>query len=260
MTAEFLASYCPTVYGPVKSRRHGRSLGINLGVPNRKVCTWGCVYCQCGMGERGEIADAKRPALFEISSEVREYLQESSEPMDSITVAGNSEPGTHPDFLPIVKELLAIRESLGGQWTINCLSNGSELDRTDVVRACRELDEAWIKMDCALDDLFQRLNRPMSRVGKVADHIARITKLGDKIRIQTLLWDCQTDPSLTNATPENLAALLEAYCKIRPRQIHLTTVSRTPALPMLTPVAPAVLESFAKQVQERGLAIEVFGA
>jgi wyosine [tRNA(Phe)-imidazoG37] synthetase (radical SAM superfamily) len=86
---------CPTIYGPVTSRRHGRSLGINLGNPIYKICTWGCVYCQCGVGERRAFsAGDGLPSVDEVLTDLTEALirlQADGQKLDSVTFAGNTE-------------------------------------------------------------------------------------------------------------------------------------------------------------------------
>ncbi len=251
------ASFCPLIYGPVLSRRHGRSLGINLGIPNQKVCTWGCIYCQCGMGERREIKPSERNvSAREIVSLIGITLKEDPK-IDSITFAGNSEPTAHPDFFEIIQGILSLRKELQGEWIINCLTNGSELDRSQVIEACALLDDIWVKLDCGIDDLFQRFNRPLSRIGGLRGHVGRIKKLKD-ISIQTLVWRSDESPKLSNWTNENKRALLKLYSDLKPRKIHLTTIARDPAVSKLKAVPKTELLEFADQVKKLGLALEVF--
>lgn len=257
MNPGFSQDYCPTIYGPVQSRRHGSSLGINLGIANKKICSWGCIYCQCGMGERRAIrSDEVVPSAKDILELVRDKLNEGVE-FDSITFAGNSEPTAHPEFYSIVKELLLLRKQASQSWILNCLSNGSELDKNEVVRACDLLDETWIKLDCALDELFLRHNRPIPKVGGVSNHIGRIERL-HRIFIQTLVWRCPSNPQVSNWTEKNQNALLGLYCRLRPEKIHLTTTARAPAIPGILPVQEKELVEFSSKITQLGLRVEVF--
>ena len=249
--------YCPTIYGPVESRRHGLSLGINLGLVDQKVCTWGCLYCQCGMGQRREFESSEsRPTANEVLKLLELKLQTLSK-LDSITFAGNTEPTTHPEFGTIVEGALNLRERYHPKCIVNILSNGSELESEGVVAACNKLDESWIKLDCALDGLFLKLNRPLEKVGSTAKHVERVQQL-NKIYIQTILWQCDDKPELANASPENLKALLEAYKKIRPIKIHVTTIARKPAVEKLGPVTEALLASFVSTLRDHGFTTEYF--
>lgn len=247
---------CPAVYGPVHSRRHGLSLGINLGASEKKVCTWGCVYCQCGFGARDVPREDEIPSAAAVIASLRESLGTGTRP-DSVTFAGNSEPTAHPEFLEIVRQARKLKYAMRATWALNVLSNGSELDKNAVVAACDLLDEAWIKLDCATDELFRRLNRPVFRVGSVHEHVARIKRLKEP-RIQTLLWRSQAHPQTSNFSEENLHALLNAYSEIRPVEIHLTTVKRETALAGLQPVSAGDLDAFAARIRELGLKVNLF--
>ncbi len=251
------AAFCPIIYGPVQSRRHGRSLGVNLGIPHQKICTWGCIYCQCGMGERREIKPTERTVSAEEIISLIEIALKRDPKIDSITFAGNTEPTAHPGFLEIIQSVLKLRRDLQGQWIINCLTNGSELDRPKVLEACALLDDTWTKLDCGIDDLFQRLNRPLSRIGGIRGHVERIKKL-KAISIQTLVWRSDENPQLSNWTNGNRNALLEIYSELKPRKIHLTTIARNPAVPTLKAVPKSELLEFSAQVKGHGLALEVF--
>ena len=251
------SSFCPTIYGPVQSRRHGRSLGINLGVPYKKVCTWGCLYCQCGMGERRDLDPKERLlGLNDILPLIREAIDHGPG-FDSITFAGNSEPTAHPDFLTIVKAVLKLRLDFCGKWIVNCLSNGSELDHKSVLQACSLLDETWVKLDCGQEELFQKLNRPLSRIGSIFQHVDRMKNL-EKLSVQTLVWSSPERPKFSNWTKENQEALLKIYGELKPKNIHLTTLARNPAVPHLKPVSKRDLLEFSNRIQQLGLQVEVF--
>lgn len=258
MSIQFQPSpICTTVYGPVLSRRHGISLGINLGAPEQKTCTWGCISCQCGFGKRQDHTDRLGlPSVQTVISQVEASLKTLSK-VDSVTLAGNSEPSAHPDFLEIVRALIDLRTTSRGNWILNCLSNGSEIDRPDVRLAYDLLDEAWIKLDCATDALFTRLNRPIARVGSYAEHLSRIKKL-NRIHIQTVLWCCEQNPTLANWTAENRKELIKALNFLKPNRVHVTTVARSPAIKTLRPVPSRELQAFGKTLVRHGHLAEVF--
>ena len=254
-----LRDFCPTVYGPVRSRRHGFSLGINLGDAEKKACTWSCVYCQCGFGHRvGEISGLRIPARHEVLKGVREALKAHPD-LDSVTMAGNTEPTSHPEFAEIVQDVLDLRRQTAGKWTFNVLSNGSELDpgNTALIAACDSLDEVWIKLDCAEEDLFRRLNRPIARIGGIHQHLVRI-RLLQAPRIQTLLWGAEERPNLASWTEGNRKALLAAYKQVAPVQIFITTIQREPAMSGLLPVPATELEEFGEQVRAAGFNVKIF--
>ena len=247
---------CPTVYGPKKSRRQGLSLGINLGDPDMKCCTWSCVYCQCGFGRKAD-GSGRYPSRNDIVRVLVHELNRHAK-LDSVTIAGNSEPGTYPEFLELVKDVIAVRKKMSGNWIFNCLTNGSELDNERVRQACELLDEAWVKIDCATDQLLLKVNRPLARIGGIKGHLDRVKKL-QSIRIQTLLWrDTDQTRRLGNDTEDNFVALLDAFKFLQPKQIHLTTIQREPATKGLEPLCLAELNKFADRVRLSGLEIAVY--
>ena len=102
--------YPGPVFGPVRSRRLGKSLGVNLSPADGKICSFDCIYCECGLN------DERRPKLKMPSREaVREALEarliamsEADDLPEAITYSGNGEPTSHPDFLNIVRDTLAL--------------------------------------------------------------------------------------------------------------------------------------------------------
>lgn len=250
---------CPAVYGPVQSRRHGKSLGVNLGNADQKICTWGCIYCQCGFGKREELLDVSlRPTLKQISQEIKSAVMKHND-LDSITFAGNSEPTSHPEFFSIVREVQKIKYATRGKWIINVLSNGSELHREDVIRGCDLMDEAWIKLDCADEDLFRRLNRPLARIGSVTSHVLNIKKL-KKPLIQTLFWAAPERPEISNWTEENKKQILKIYSEIMPKKVHIATLSRNPATTELKPLSESELNAFSQEVRKLNIECQVFSS
>jgi wyosine [tRNA(Phe)-imidazoG37] synthetase (radical SAM superfamily) len=248
---------CPSIYGPMKSRRQGYSLGINLGDTEMKCCTFSCVYCQAGYGRKMD-GVPRFPELTDVLRALAKALEEHRNKLDSVTMAGNSEPTAYPKFKELVDAILEMKRSSKSRWIFNCLSNGSELDRAEVREACDRLDEAWIKIDCGTDALFGKLSRPLARIGTVADHVARIAKLRTP-RIQTLLWhDSEKERGLTNYTPENLEALLKAYEKIKPHTVHITTVQRATATAGLMPATREELSAFAERARKVAENVLVF--
>ena len=165
---------CPIIYGPIFSRRHGVSLGVNLGDPKIKVCSWNCIYCQFGVGKTSKVV-SNFPSRNDVIEELKSALNYHSN-INAVTLAGNSEPTEHPKFQDIVGDILELQHA-SHSWILNCLSNGSNLDDDVICDACNKLDEVWIKLDCATNLLFKRLNRPLSIIGTVEDHLKRLEKL-----------------------------------------------------------------------------------
>ena len=249
---EVLAS----IYGPVQSRRHGLSLGINVGLTEHKVCTWSCLYCQCGFGERRDYtAEETRISADDLLLKVRAAAIGNSE-LAAVTLAGNTEPGTYPEILPFLKGLKRLKLASRSRWKIIVLSNGSELDRDEVVQAFSNADEVWFKLDTGTEEQFHILNRPLPKVGQLRDHLNRLKKIPN-LRIQTMIWENDKEPKRSNANEENFLGLLACYAELNPIQVNLTTVARDPALPGVIPVSNEVLQAFAERIRKQNITTEV---
>ena len=126
--------YESPVFGPVKSRRLGVSLGINLMPANAKICTFDCIYCECGRNaerrsstrrpEREEVKDALEKSL-------RQMLRDGVEP-NVLTFAGNGEPTAHPCFAAIIDDTIELRNRYFPNAKISVLSNATRLNNDDV--------------------------------------------------------------------------------------------------------------------------------
>ena len=154
--------YPSPIFGPVHSRRLGVSLGINLMPADGKICTFDCIYCECGFN-----AD-RRPALPRPTrSEVREALTRRLEQMrregpapDVLTFAGNGEPTAHPEFAAIVDDVIALRDRFFPSARISVLSNATRAHLPEVKKALLRVDNNILKLDTVDPDYIRRVNRP----------------------------------------------------------------------------------------------------
>jgi sulfatase maturation enzyme AslB (radical SAM superfamily) len=161
------------VYGPVRSRRLGRSLGINLTPAHLKLCSFNCSYCQYGWSEHSR--RAAEPAFEHwpsaatvakaVAAAVRALLAQGDR-IDRLTLAGHGEPTMHPKFKEVVAALRKLRDELVPGVPIAVLSNASTLDRADVREALAEIDERYMKLDAgdlALGQWISPLHRAVDR-------------------------------------------------------------------------------------------------
>ena len=170
--------YPGPVFGPVRSRRLGKSLGVNLSPADGKICSFDCIYCECGLN------DERRPKLKMPSREaVREALEarliamsEADDLPEAITYSGNGEPTSHPDFLNIVRDTLALRDKYCPQAKVCLLTNATHLNRDDVFEAVRLIDRPCLKLDTVDADYIRLVDRPNARYD-VKEVIERIKAL-----------------------------------------------------------------------------------
>ena len=155
--------YPAPIYGPVHSRRMGISLGINLMPRDGKVCTFDCVYCECGFN-KDRVAHSKRPTRQEVQRalELRlEQMHMEGEVPDVLTFAGNGEPTTHPDFLGIIEDTIALRNRFCPKAKVSVLSNASFAARPNIRKALMLVDNNILKLDTINLEYIQLVDRPL---------------------------------------------------------------------------------------------------
>jgi len=253
MRDELLPLQKGIVYGPVKSRRLGNSLGVNLSPGEIKLCSLNCSYCQyswTGMLVRdvssglGNILPAADIVVKEISRALR-HAAEIGDKVDSITFSGNGEPTLHPNFPEIVDAVVALRDSTVPGARVVCLSNSTTLGDPKVIAALKKIDEPVMKLDTGDEEFFKRLNRPAAEV-HFPDILKGLEKLDGKLTIQSLF----VGGAVNNATPEALASYIYALTRIRPRAIQIYTLDRVPADRRLKALAKNELEAIKELVEK----------
>lgn len=214
-----------TVFGPIHSRRLGSSLGVNLSPRDGKICSFDCLYCEAGFNAQGPGTTG-----FPSREEVRELLEaklrslrEDEKPLDVITFSGNGEPTLHPEFAGIIDDTLALRDRYFPQVKVSVLSNSTQLHRPDVVEALRRVDNNILKIDSAVEETMRRLDRPGSVGFTVEKLIPQLAQFGDQGVIQTMFV---RGDGVDNTTPAEIEALLDAYRRIRPREIMIYSIDR----------------------------------
>ena len=238
------------VYGPVKSRRLGRSLGVNLAPGRVKACNFNCVYCQYGWTALpGRVP---WPDAAAVINAVDTALATDSA-VDYITVAGNGEPTLHPAFARIVDGLAAVRARRAPRARLAVLSNGSTLNRRDVVHAMMQLDERHMKLDAGDATTLLRMNACPVSLGRL---IADLRDMGNIVLQSMFVKD--VNGSVDNTTPAALAAWLDAVREIRPDAVHVYSLDRKPPMGSLRKVEPTELLAIAARVTALGIEAQVF--
>ncbi len=237
------------VYGPVRSRRLGRSLGVNLSPAGRKTCNFNCAYCQYGWTDFP--ASRAFPAADEVIEAVDRALAADGA-VDAITVAGNGEPTLHPAFAPITHGLSEVRARRAPGARLALLSNGSTLHRLDVVYSLSQFDTRCMKLDAGDATTFRRINAPGIPLGRLIGDLGRVANL----TLQSMFVR-DSEGVVDNTTPRAVEAWLEAVVRIRPQSVDLYSIARGTARDTLLPVPAAFLEGVAGRVRNLGIAARV---
>jgi wyosine [tRNA(Phe)-imidazoG37] synthetase (radical SAM superfamily) len=239
------------VYGPVVSRRLGRTLGVNLAPAGRKACNFECAYCRSAWTELPTRREWPDPAA--VIGAVAHALEGCGE-IDAITVAGNGEPTLHPAFASIAEGLFHARERFAPTAKLALVSNGSTLNRLEVVNALGRFDTRCMKLDAGDATTFRLMNGPQIPLGRL---IADLRNVG-RLRLQsTFVHDAKG--LVDNTTPGAVDAWLEAVKRIRPEAVDIGTLDRMPARESsLQRVPPGLLEEIAARVRALAVPARVF--
>ena len=164
------------IFGPVKSRRLGVSLGINLLPIDYKYCTFNCVYCECGWNEEHKTNHSPLPKREEIAlllTQKLEQLQNDGVVPDNITFAGNGEPTIHPDFAEIVNDTILLRDKFFPKASTTVLSNASLVHKPKIFNALLKVDNNILKLDAGSEVQFQRINLSNAKTS-LAQHVENL--------------------------------------------------------------------------------------
>jgi wyosine [tRNA(Phe)-imidazoG37] synthetase (radical SAM superfamily) len=238
------------VYGPVQSRRLGRSLGVNLAPGAFKACNFNCAYCQYGWTALPSRIAWPDPAVV-VSAVEAALIADPN--VDHVTLAGNGEPTMHPAFARIVDGLLGVRTERAPKARLAVLSNGSTLNRMDVIHALSTLDERHMKLDAGDATTLLRMNACPVSLGRLITDLKGL----DGIVLQSMFVH-DVNGSVDNTTPSAVAAWLDAVQQIKPDAVHLYSLDRKPAMASLRRVDGPELDAIAMRVATLGIKAEVF--
>lgn len=253
------ALYPTIIYGPVRSRRLGISLGVNLLPLTSKVCTFDCIYCECGWN-----SDNSGSRRFNDRQQVASALQSALEAMaaegqlpDVITFAGNGEPTMHPDFEQIIEDTIALRDKYAPQAKISVLSNATQLHREDVVRALKRVDNNILKIDSLDESVARLINKPNCNYS-VARVVEQLKAFNGEFILQTMLLKGEYEGvKFDNTTEEQIALWLEAVKELSPRSVMVYSIARDTPCKTLQCVEREQLEAVAQRVRAAGIECSV---
>jgi wyosine [tRNA(Phe)-imidazoG37] synthetase (radical SAM superfamily) len=251
------------IFGPVKSRRLGLSLGINLLPTKTKICNFNCIYCECGWTHNIEKAISHLPGRREVFEALDLKLSEmkaKSQSPDVITFAGNGEPTLHPDFPGIIDDSIVLRDEYFPEAKIAVLSNSTTISKPLVKAALLKVDMNILKLDSAFDSTVKVLNQPRISI-KTEDLIKNLIQFRGKLIIQTLfLRGMYNGIVIDNTTPDELSAWIKAIERIKPSEVMIYTILRdTPDIAQLNKVPLKELMEIAALVEKLGIKTKVSG-
>lgn len=250
------------IFGPVKSRRLGVSLGVNLLPTDSKVCSFDCIYCECGWTPKKRERKAILPTRADVRQKMEEKLAEmvaENELPDVITFAGNGEPTLHPEFEGIIEDTIELRNRYTPKARIAVLSNATMLHKPDVVKALLKVDDNIQKLDSAFKETIQQIDCPASNF-KLNEVVKSLKAFKGKVIIQTLFLKGKfRDQIVDNTTEKELTAWMGLLAEIRPSQVMIYTIDRDTAAAGLKKVKIEDLQKIAERVRDIGFEVQVSG-
>lgn len=246
--------YTSPIFGPIHSRRLGISLGINLMPADGKICTFDCIYCECGRNA-GHRPFSRRPSRDEVrqalESRLIEMKEQGPEP-NVLTFAGNGEPTAHPDFPAIVDDVLTLRDRYFPKAEVSVLSNGTRIFDDSVFAALLRLDNNIQKLDTVSPDYIGLIDCPVGQydVEKVID---RLCEFKGRVMIQTMfLTGTSGGRDMDNTSDLYVNPWLEALQRIRPYKVFIYTIARETPVPTLAKAPSSVLDGIAGRLRALG--------
>ena len=216
------------VFGPVHSRRLGVSLGINLLPADGKVCSFDCIYCECGYNR-----DFKTKSKLPTREEVRMVLEEKLKDMqvngpapDVFTFAGNGEPTIHPHFAEIIDDTLALRDKYFPKAKVSVLSNAAHINRQAVFEALNKVDNNILKLDTVDEAYIRLVDRPVAKYS-LPEVIKHLKAYNGNCIIQTMfLKGTYEGKNVDNTSDTYVLPWIEVIKEIAPRQVMIYTIER----------------------------------
>lgn len=248
------------VYGPIHSRRLGVSLGMNLMPVDGKLCSFNCIYCECGLNRpfphpvlpsRDQVREALAARL--------QQLQAEQVTPDVITFSGNGEPTMHPEFEGIIADTCALRDRYCPKAKVSVLSNSTQLSREDVVRALRRCDNRILKLDSGITATMRAIDDPVNAALTVEDIIARLQVFEGDFTLQTcfLRGTLPDGQVVDNTTDEELEAWYKAVRVLQPKQVMIYVIDRATPVRTLEKISREQMEAIAAPLIAEGISVQI---
>lgn len=242
------------VYGPIRSRRLGVSLGVNLMPTDAKLCSFDCVYCECGWNQ--PVLHPQLPTRQQVRDSLNTKLSTLNTNLDVITFSGNGEPTMHPDFLGIIQDTCALRDQYCPNAKVSVLSNSTQLGRVEVVQALKLCDNRILKLDSAIDATMRLIDKPVNPHLTVAQVMEWLQKFDGDFTLQTcFLRGDYHGQVIDNTTSEELAAWYQAVEILHPKQVMIYVIDRATPLQTLEKIPAEQMQAIAKPLLDKGIEV-----
>ncbi len=248
--------YPSPIYGPIHSRRLGISLGINLMPADGKVCTFDCIYCECGYN-KDRRPTLPRPTREEVARKLEAKLVEMQRDglkPDVLTFAGNGEPTGHPHFPEIIEDTIRLRDQYCPQAQVSVLSNSTFIYKSAVRDALMKVDNNILKLDTVDPAYINKVDRPVNPAYDVKEIIDHLKSFHGHVIIQTMFMKGTMDGEDVDDTGEEFVGpWLEAVREITPMEVMIYTIDRETPDHDLQKASPEQLNAIRDRVIAMGI-------
>lgn len=248
------------IFGPVKSRRLGVSLGINLLPVDGKLCSFDCIYCECGLNAQGRgsgVIPSREDVRTALDKKLSEMKAENA-PLDVLTFAGNGEPTIHPQFPEIIDDTIELRNKYFPEAKVAVLSNASMIHKPAVFDALLKVDNNIQKLDSVNDDYIRCVDRPQNLSFTSEKLIENLQKFNGHVIIQTMfIKGTYEGKSIDNTTAGHVNGLIDALRKIKPQSVMIYTIARETPVSSIEKVSLDELNAIAKKMKDAGFEVQV---
>lgn len=249
------------IFGPIRSRRLGLSLGVNLLPIDAKICSFNCIYCECGFNTTmHEFSFPTRNEVKQILDSKLSSMIEANEIPDVITFAGNGEPTLHPDFEGIIDDTLELRDKWCPGAKVSVLSNSTRIHKPHIFSALKKVDNNILKFDSAIDETMKLMDQPVGKHITVAWLIDELKRFEGRLIIQTMFLRGEyLGRKIDNTTSEEVEAWLNALRQINPAQVMIYSLDRDTPVQNLQKVQSDELKAIATRAEALSFKVSVAG-
>ena len=251
--------YPSPIFGPVHSRRLGLSLGINLLSADGKVCSFDCIYCECGFNgahRPKQPLPTREEVAVGLEAKLQQMTLEGRLP-DVLTFAGNGEPTCHPHFAEIIDDTISLRDKYCPDAKVSVLSNSTFIHRPQVHAALMRVDNNILKLDTVSEDYIRSIDRPQGAYN-VRQIIDRMKAFKGHVIIQTMFMQGDVDgESVDNTGDDYVLPWIEAVKEIQPQQVMIYTIDRETPTQGLLKATHEQLDCIAAMVEAEGIPCSV---
>ena len=246
-----------TVFGPIHSRRLGSSLGINLLPEKGKICTFDCIYCECGWNKDGR-DDTQLPSAEKVRNALEAKLQQCKAngiPIDSITFSGDGEPTINPQFPQIIDDTIALRDKYYPNSKITVLSNATMVHKPEIFNALRKVDNPTMKIDAPTNELIEKIDHPAPGydIHRVVEALKQFN--GDFI-LQTMFLKSK---DFDSSSSEVLLGWMDIVRLLKPREIMVYTIDRPTPEEGLQKFTVEAMRALVQPLIDEGFVIQIKG-